>query len=354
MPPTHQSGIDQAQGVVAGPYLQPLLDAAAVRGINADGLARAAGMAHGTLTPLPETLPVTSYVRLLDAGAALADDPHFGLHVGESVKLGAYNVYGLILLSCRDFGQALQQTLRFEALAHDLGRSSLRVEGGVAEYRWDSAVSNASRHLAESVFAGIQVMGGWLAGTELPHAEIVFRHAAPDDCSEHRRIFGDRLRFGAEANLARFDASLLAWPVRNADVGLYPVLQQHAEQLLREKQRVQADAGIAAQVRAAIVRNLAQDRVRLALIAEELNVTQRTLQRKLADAGVSFQQVLDSTRRDLAIDYLGRERLSLAEIAFLLGYQEQSSFCHAFKEWTGMNPGAYRESLEAKEREQGA
>jgi len=288
------------------------------------------------------SLPTTDYLKLLDAGAALAGDPHFGLHVGECVKLGTYNVYGLILLSCRDFGQALQQTLRFEGLAHDLGRSALNVEGGIAEYCWQSTHPSASRHLAESVFTGIQVVGSWLAGRALPPAEIAFMHAQPDDCSEHRRIFGDKITFGAVANSARFDAALLAWPVRNADVSLYPVLQQHAEQLLQEKLRAQSDAGIVAQLRVAIVRSLAQDRARLPLIAQEMNITQRTLQRKLKEAGVTFQQVLDQTRRELAENYLKQERLGLAEIAFLLGYQEQSSFCHAFKEWTGINPGSYR------------
>ncbi|RZI42412.1 AraC family transcriptional regulator [Herbaspirillum sp. HC18] len=343
MPLPQSIGFDQSEGIVAGAYAQPVLEAAAARGVSLQELAVTAGLPEVALVSLPESMPVRDYIRLLDAGAQLAGDPHFGLHVGECMKLGAYNVYGLILLSCRDFGQALQQTLRFEGLAHDLGRSSLRLDGGVAEYRWDSAVPEASRHLAESVFAGIQVVGSWLAGRALPPAQISFRHDAPEDCSEHRRIFGEEVSFDAQANLARFDASLLAWPVRNADVGLYPVLQQHAEQLLREKQCAQADAGIAAQARGAIVRNLAQDRVRLGIIADELGMTQRTLQRKLKDAGVTFQQVLDQTRRELALDYLKQARLSLAEIAFLLGYQEQSSFCHAFKEWTGLNPGAYRE-----------
>ena len=342
MPTTQHDAIDQTAGTVAGAYLLPLLEAAGARGIAAGSLASAAGLHPEALSPLPQSLPTTDYVRLLDAGAELAGDPHFGLHVGECVKLGTYNVYGLILLSCRDFGQALQQTLRFEGLAHDLGRSALSMEDGIAEYRWHSALPHASRHLAESVFTGIQVVGSWLADRALPSAEISFMHAAPDDCSEHRRIFGDNVTFGADAHRARFDASLLAWPVRNADVSLYPVLQQHAEQLLQEKLRAQSDAGIVAQVRAAIVRNLAQDRVRLPFIAQELNITQRTLQRKLKESGVTFQQVLDQTRRDLAENYLKQEKLGLAEIAFLLGYQEQSSFCHAFKEWTGVNPGAYR------------
>lgn len=341
--PTPSSAPSRFGGRVAGPYLQPLIEAAAARGVAERALEQAAGLPTGMLTPLPESLAAADYVRLLDVGAQLANDPQFGLHVGERVKLGTYNVYGLILLSCRDFGQALQQTMRFEALAHDLGRSALSIEGNVAEYRWTSAFPRASRHLADSVFTGIRVFGSWLAGRALPHVHVAFAHAAPDDVSEYERIFGPDLHFGAPAHTARFDAALLSWPVPNADVGLYPILQQHAERLLREKQRAEQEGGIVAQVRAAIVKNLEQDRVRLPLIAQELNITPRTLQRKLNDAGIGYQQLLDETRRELALEYLKQRNLSIAEIAFLLGYQEQSSFNHAFKDWTGMNPGAYRE-----------
>lgn len=341
--PTPASPASRSGGRVAGPYLQPLIEAAAARGVDARALEQAAGLPPGTLAALPESLAASDYVRLLDVGAQLADDPQFGLHVGERVKLGTYNVYGLILLSCRDFGQALQQTMRFEALAHDLGRSALSIDGGVAEYRWHSAFPHASRHLVESVFAGIRVFGNWLAGQALPPVQVAFAHEAPPELREYVRVFGADVHFGAAVHHARFDAALLSWRVPNADVGLYPVLQQHAERLLKEKLRAEQEGGIVAQVRAAIVKNLERDRVRLPLIAQELNITQRTLQRKLNDAGIGFQQLLDRTRHELALEYLKQKNLSIAEIAFLLGYQEQSSFNHAFKDWTGMNPGAYRE-----------
>lgn len=342
MPTSQRVTTDSFAGTVSGSYVLPVLEAAQARGVDVGDLARAAGLPENALTPLPESFSVHEYVRLLEAGAELANDPDFGLHAGECVKLGTYNVYGMILLSCRDFGQALQQTIRFEALAHDLGKSSLSIEGGVAEYRWQSNLPNPTRHVLECVFAGIQIVAGWLAGKALPPAQISFTHAAPDDCSEHRRIFGSGVIFGGDGNWARFDAQLLSWPVRNADVSMYPVLLQYAEQRLQDKLRAQQDGGIVAQVRAAVLRNLARDRVRLPLIAEEMKITQRTLQRKLKEAGVTFQHVLDQTRHALAEDYLRQENLSLAEIAFLLGYQEQSSFCHAFKEWTGVNPSAYR------------
>jgi len=290
---------------VAGSYLQPMLEAAAARGVTAQALERAAGLAAGTLEPLPEALPADTYVKLLDIAARLADDPHFGLHVGERVKLGTYTVYGLILLSCRDFGQAFEQTMRYEQLAHDLGRSTLQVRGALADYTWHSNYPAQHRHLADSVFAGIRVFGNWLAGTTLPPAELSLMHDGGDPAghAEYMRVFGALPRFNAMSNVAQFEAALLSWPVPNADVSLYPVLQQHAEQLLKQR-AAPASAGIVAQVHEAIVRRLSQGQVRVASVAEDLAVAPRTLQRKLADAGSSFQQVLDEARFGLARDYL--------------------------------------------------
>lgn len=330
---------------VVGPYLQPLLQTAQAQGVSAEQLARAAGLPEQALNPLPQWLAASDYIRLLDVGAQLCNDPWFGLHVGSQVKLGTFNVYGLIILSCQDFGQALQQTLRYEGLAHDLGVSDFDVGPELAEYRWYSHFPHASRHLTDSVFAGIAVFGSWLAGGPLPIRAVGVRHAAPaEGVQEYERIFGIMPTFNAEQNFGLFDSSLLEQAVPNADVSMYPVLQQHAERLLLEKQKlIQEDADITTQVRAMIVRNLTQDRVRLPMIASDLNLTQRTLQRKLREANTSFQQILDNTRHQLACQYLQQAHLNLAEIAFMLGFQEQSSFNHAFKEWQGMNPGAYRE-----------
>lgn len=328
-------------GRVTGSYLQPLLDAAAARGVTPDALARAAGLEPDALSPLPESLAAADYLRLLDAGAGLAQDEHFGLHVGEHVKLGTYSVYGLVLLACRDLRQVFEQTMRYEALAHELGRSQLSLQGDVAEYEWISHYPQASRHLADSVFAGIQTFGRWLAGGQLPPAQVAFTHAGSADTAEYERIFGALPRFNAAANMARFDAALLAQPVPNADISLYPVLQQHAERMLG--QRAARPPAIVDTVRAAVIRNLAQDRVRLPAIAAELGLSPRTLQRKLFETGTSFQAVLDEARYALARDYLRQRSLSLIDIAFLLGYQEQSAFTHAFKEWSGTNPGAWRD-----------
>jgi AraC-like DNA-binding protein len=328
---------------VTAAYLQPLLETAAALGIAPSALARAAGLAPDLLDPLPDALAASDYIALLDAGSRLAGDPHFGLHVGERVRPGTYSVYGLVLLACRDIGQALEQTQRYEQLSHDLGRSRLDAHGPHARYTWISHYPHASRHLAESVFAGIRTFGSWLAGRPLAPHTLAFAHARPVDAdpAEYARVLGGMPAFGAPAHTVDFDAALLALPLPAADTAMYPLLQQHAERLLRE--RAQATSGIVAQVHAAVVRTLAREPVRLAGIAAELALSPRTLQRKLADAGATFQQVLDAARYALAMDYLRQDGLSLVDIAFLLGFQEQSAFTHAFREWSGVNPGAWRE-----------
>ena len=347
-----------AQGQVAGAYLLPLLEAAEAHGIAAASLALAAGMAPHSLEAPSSTVAARDYVRLLDAGAQLAGDAHFGLHVGQRVRMGTYSAYGLILLSCSNVGQALEQTARYERLAHELGRSTVQRDGAIAHYRWTSNYPDASRHLVDSVFAGVKVCGDWLAGMPLPPAQLAFthdgggallRHAAHRD--EYVRVLGSLPAFGAPTNTATFDAQVLDWPVPNADVSLYPVLCQHAEQLLAQRQAaMQAGGGaIDAQVHAAIVTGLRHGSARLATVAATLAVTPRTLQRKLADAGTSFQTLLDQARYGLARDYLRQPGMSLIDIAFLLGYQEQSAFNHAFREWAGTNPGAWRlQALQAR------
>ncbi|WP_312520120.1 AraC family transcriptional regulator [Massilia sp.] len=339
-----QNGTFPDSGRVTGAYLQPLLDAAQEQGVDPARLCVAAGMEPDALAVAPESIPARCYIALLGAGARLAQDPHFGLHVGEKVRPSTYSAYGMVLLACSNFGHAMELTQRYESLAHDLGTSGLALEGERARYAWTSHYPDANRHLVESVFAGIRVFASWMAGQPLQAHTMHFTHADPGiDPAEYRRVLGVLPEFGAAANSAVVDAALLAMPVPNTDPSLFPVLRQHAERLL--EQRAAHVDSLVAQLRTALVRRLPLGQARLAPVAAELGLSARTLQRKLAEAGSSFQGELDAVRFGLARDYLSRRELGLVDIAFKLGFQEQSAFTHAFREWSGINPGAWRERL---------
>ena len=312
------------------------------------GLARSELLKTSAITaPVSgDAWPVSDYLRLLNCAAERLQDPAFGLHVGEQFRLSHYAVYGLMLLACRNFREAMMQVMRYETLAHELGQSELVEHDMLAEYRWHSPwlAQQPCQHLPESVFAGISVFVQWLAGQPVAAREVCFQHAAPAVVSEHERIFACPVKFGCRFNSIVFDRAILDWPVPQADPSLRAALQLHADQLLAAR-REQTEPEIVARSRAIIVQQLGQGRAKLPDVAARLAMSPRSLQRQLERAGFSFQQLLDNTRRELAEQYLRDPRLSLTDIAFLLGYSEQSSFTHAFRDWEGMTPSQWRAEL---------
>lgn len=328
------------QARVVSAYAQALFETAARAGLPRDALLEAAGC---DVPVQAEALSVTEYLRLLATASARIPDTDFGLHVGEQFRLSHYAVYGLLLLACRNFREAMEQVMRYEMLAHDLGRSELVEHETLAEYRWHSPwLSEASsRHLPESVFAGIAVFVHWLAGMPVSAHEVRFRHPAPADSSEHQRLFRCPVHFGCEHNSIVFARALLDLPVPQADPSLRDALQRHADLLLQQR-REQAEPAIVQRVRTVLLTQLGQGRTRLTDVASELAMSPRSLQRQLERAGGSFQQLLDTTRRELAQRYLRDSAMTLTDIAFLLGFSEQSSFTHAFREWEGMTPSQWR------------
>ena len=330
---------------VEGAYARTAIETARELGADLVGLGEACGL-PGLGGALPESIPVPRYLAFLQAAAVEVRDPFFGLHVGERMKLATYTGYGPVLCTCKDFRTVIEQTIRFEALAHDLGRSELLEAGDTARYRWHSPwlKEGGARHLVESVAAGIRVMADWLAGGSVPALEISFQHPVPEGqpTDEYRRILAAPVRFGAEANEACFPAAFLDLTVANADSSLFPAVVQAAEERLAAHHRATQEPPVVQEVREIIQAQLTRDAARLPEVASALGLTPRTLQRKLAGAGVTFSGLLDLTRRELAQSYLRDRDLSLAEIAFLLGFSEQSSFSHAFRAWFGDTPAAWR------------
>jgi AraC-like DNA-binding protein len=337
---------------VAAAYVQTAVATAQGMGVTPARLAAELGWAGDALDAGREDLSVADYIALLDAAARLAGDPLFGVHVGLHARLSTYPYYGLVVCACKTLREAVAQTQRYEGLAHDLGRSRLVEEAGVATYWWDSpwlagCTHAQARHLCESVLAGIVTFASWLAHERLPVREVGLPYPAPDAATREalRQLFDATIVYEAPAAYGRFDAALLDRPVPNADASMFEVLQRHAEALLAARLRATAEPRIVAEVRREIAAQLASERARLDDVATALGLTARTLQRKLADAGTSFQAVHDAARQALAEELLRDLRLNLTEVAYMLGYREQSSFNRACRDWFGSTPARTRERL---------
>ena len=339
---------------VAMAYVQTAVAAAQAMGVTAAALCADLGWPDGTLDAGRDSLTVAEYIALLGAGDRLAGDPAFGLHVGLQARLSTYPFYGLVVCACTTLRGAFAQTHRYEGLAHDLGRSRLDEQGGVATYYWDSpwlvaCTPTEARHLCDSVLAGILTFVSWLAHERMPVLEIGLPYPAPDPAVQaaHAQVFATTIVYGVPAAYGRFDAALLDRPVPNADASMFKVLQRHADELLAARLRETAEPRIVVDVRREVAAQLANDRARLDDVAEALALSPRTLQRKLADAGTNFQAVHDAARQALAEELLRDTRLNLTDVAYMLGYREQSSFNRACREWFGNTPARTRERLRA-------
>jgi AraC-like DNA-binding protein len=138
-----------------------------------------------------------------------------------------------------------------------------------------------------------------------------------------------------------FDAALLDAPVVSADPGLKALMDEHAGNLLASyRERM----NLANEVRERIARTLPNGEPALATVAAELGLTGRVLQNRLKEAGSHFTELVDEVRAQLARDYLSDSKYTLIDVAFLLGFSEQSSFSRAFRRWTGQAPVDYRKN----------
>ena len=329
--------------VVAGLYAKRVVDTAMEMSISVTQLSQLTGLDESTLLVLPDLLPGASYLALMHAATDLTKDPDFGLHVGERISPASYPVLGYTLMSCRNLSHAISQVTRYESIIHNLGHFGLELSEDTMTLTWTSALpeTSASRHVTESVMAGVRVFAERLVAREIPVRQVTFTHSAPEIQQEHTRLLGDNVVFGAPTNSVTCDRAILEWEVPNADASLFPLLQQHAERLLA--QRAEDSPSIVEDVRKALSSMLSTGDVKLKQVAERLEMHPRTLQRRLNDVESSFQDILETLRKDMAKRYLADRSMSLAEVAFLLGYHDQSSFNRAFKEWTGESPLSFRD-----------
>jgi len=335
-------------GSVALPYWQTLVRVAEQVGVSPENI-----VALTSNTQNQEALssvPVEPYIALFEAGLEQCSD--FGLTVGKLITPGTYPVLGMTLLSCQNLLQVLEQVVRYESLNHDLGKSHLELGQHESVYKWTpndwlfpNIKSNFCFHLIVSVFAGIRTFSPWLINSPIPFKQINFTGPEPANAKIYKDFFESDIRYNQTTNSIVVESKILDWPVLNGDTSSFSALTSYAETLLSARTQQQ---DIISKLNAILPEALRRQAFRIDDLASQLNMSSRTLQRKLKDSGNSYQSLLDDVRRGFAEHYLQATQLSMNEIAFLIGYQEQSSFNHAFKGWNGISPSSYREQKERK------
>jgi AraC-like DNA-binding protein len=289
-------------------------------------------------------IPLTTETALWDEAARRSDDEAFGLHAALGLVPGVLDVLDYVFRTAPTLRASLERVVRYNRLLHDVAVFTLLDRDGVT--RIEHALARPglaqSRHAAEFTLASIVVVGAQMLGGPLAPRAVELRHAAPASLAEHRRLFGVTPAFDRPVNAIELDGELLGRVLPAADPVLSRVVVRHAEALLAARPAPAEGTGNRVRRFLAAALGDGEGEATLAAAADRLRMSERSLQRRLTDEGLTFDALLEDLRKELALRYLSDRKVAIAQVAYLLGYSEPSAFHRAFKRWTGKTPSEAR------------
>jgi AraC-like DNA-binding protein len=311
--------------------------------IDADSMFRRFGL-DPTLIHEPRTR--YSYHSLCDAwveAAAITQNEHLGLESARHYSPLDLNALGVTFLSSTTLMEALQRWVRYESVLDTNATSSITESRDRVDLVSElvEIPTNAIR-IVEDVTASILINLCRLGlGMALDPVEVAFTYPEPKATGEHFAVFRCPLKFSQPVSRISFNIADVRRPFTAANRELALSSDQILECMINDLNQ----SDIISQVKRAIIDGLPSGTPSEDKIAKSVFASSRTLQRRLSDENTNFRTLILEVRRELAEKYLEDKAMPLAEISYMLGFSDTSSFSRAFKKWTGNPPAAFRTNL---------
>lgn len=323
--------------------LRVLIKYAAALDVDLGAVWRATDFDPARLEGGEARIPIEQFNQVWQEVASRSGDPDFGLHLAAaSAGLPGSNLLLAVMMNCPTIGQALETLSRYHGLSTDFVRLRLIREGDRARCTWEpvSAAIPLERHYSEAVLGSLALMVRRLAEDKIDLVEIRFTHPRPANTGEHERALRGPLAFGQPRNELVMRREDLDRPIFLADPQLLDRLEPFAREMLHRLAPSESwSERVTHELHQTMLRG---DRPMLGSVASALAISPRHLQNKLREEGTTYRTVLDELRQETALHYLERQDVPIVDVAFLLGFSEQSAFNHAFRRWTGTSPQQYR------------
>lgn len=310
--------------------------------LRAERIADATLLARvSVLEASPRRVPISSLQRLVADVVAHNGDPALGLRAATYTQLSDFEALEWVAMSAETLRAATTTACRYARLLNDAASYRFEVSGDRSHLILGSTVP-LEPAVADYQLAAYHLAAQLRVPEPPPGFEVWFKHAAPADAAPYRAAFeGARLVFGAAFDGFVSDARHLDVPLPSAKASLQPALRVHVDRLLSE---LPVGDGIIERVSVDILATMGKAELTATRTAARLGMALRTLTRQLAEHGTSFSDLLQQARYRAAMHYLRNTRLSVEDIAFLLGFSDCPPFIRAFKRWSGSSPLSYRRS----------
>ncbi|WP_022957021.1 helix-turn-helix domain-containing protein [Perlucidibaca piscinae] len=330
------------EGVLVGHYVLFTLRFMHRRGFSAEQIL------HGTSIRLEDLEQYPDYLVSLPALLVIVQNlhdldpsPSLPFELGSQLKLGNHGFLGYAVQASANLGEALALVHRYtltrtQFLQLQLGRQDSHA---ILEISDNGMLGSWFPRIIELLLASFFTIGNDLLGNlPLQDTELQLSFSEQPHHLGLRAITGNRIRFDCASTAIRFPAVWLAITLPSADPQLVALAASRCRDELEAAER---SVDLVTRIRRLMQKHLAEPHAQ-ELVASTLNMTPRTLHRRLQEQGMHFKTLMDETRRSRATFKLRHETVSIGEIAAELGYSDQANFVRAFKRWTGKTPSEFR------------
>ena len=341
------------QGTVSMTLIHILLKYIEKAGFDPIGICSDIGADISILADNVERVPDKLFRSVWDEAVKRTNDQNFGLHFGKEI---AYNYPGghvlfTAMVNCPTVSDALERFIRYNTLmVQNVIQPKMAMHQDHVHISWDALNRDVKigRHISEALLSSYMYMFRHVTDDNLNLVEVRFKHSEPADTHEHDKIFGAPLLFEKAANELVIEKSVLEIPILLANPQLLKTLDDFAQTLLN---RISIPNTWSDKVIKLLSKLLIRgERTSIEIIATDLATSVRNLQIKLKEEKTTYRELLDKVRKEIALSYLREKKesdVTICDIAFLLGFSEQSAFNHAFKRWTGTTPRKYSRKMAA-------
>ncbi len=329
---------------MASYFARAHLDNALYIGGNEQAILDQAGLTRELLKqPRARILP-RQLAALVRISWQLSGDELLGLTV-QKVKVGVFTLLAERLVKCKTLEEVITHMANFYNLIGDQLHFNIEHHGSQVHFSVNANFKNESKNvtpnslLTELILLVCHRFPSWLVGQVIPLSQVHLQHAKPAHYEEYRLMFACPCSFDRDNTTLVFEADHLKLPVIQNPNELAQYLSEMPLQWFKKQSYLDT---LSAQVMRMLEEAPQDKESGIDNIAARLNMTSRTLRRKLTAEGSRFQQIKDNIRRDQAINLIEDSSLTLAQIAAQLGFTEPATFTRAFKQWTGVPPSIYR------------